>query len=149
MEHAGRSTAFGNGIGVQVGFQWNPTQNGPTSMLVEDNHVSDNGVDGIRVTLNAVGNTIRGNTTNGDGNNPAADAFEGSPTGYDLHDQNPNCATNIWQGNSWGSAGFNPPCTATGGTGPSPSAAAVAPAPPMSSAADPANPHRHLKGATS
>jgi len=38
----------------------------------------------------------------------------------DLFDGFPNCNTNVWFGNTWGSGGFDPACTTTGGTGPRP-----------------------------
>ncbi|MCA1694764.1 MAG: right-handed parallel beta-helix repeat-containing protein, partial [Actinobacteria bacterium] len=47
----GATNSVGNGIGVSVGFLWK----GTTQMLIKDNKVHGNGVDGIRIAANATG----------------------------------------------------------------------------------------------
>ena len=123
----GTTNSFGNGIGVQIGYNWDL---GPTQMMIEHNQVSGNGVDGIRIGGAfgffkgvAEGNSVAYNVVMGNGTNPSADVYEGGPQGYDLHDNDPTCGTNVWLKNTWGSAGYTPPCTTAGGTGPSPPAA--------------------------
>ena len=128
----GTTNSFGNGIGVQVGRNWNL---GPTQMLIEHNDVRGNGVDGIRLgtlrpPFNGIveGNTISDNQSVGNGTNVAADAFEnfrGLIQAYDLHDLDATCGTNAWSGNQWGSAGFTPSCTSNGGSGPQPTSPVV------------------------
>ncbi len=135
----GTTNSIGNGIGVSVGFNWDL---GDTEMLIERNQVQRNGVDGIRIgnpfgfgTGSPTGNKILNNNAANNAVNPAADTYEGGIQGFDLHDLNANCANDIWSGNDWGSAGYSPPCTAAGGSGPvvaaptSPSKAASAASP--------------------
>ncbi|MDQ6777954.1 MAG: hypothetical protein M3071_17480, partial [Actinomycetota bacterium] len=80
------------------------------------------GVDGIRIgnpfgfgTGSPTGNQIINNNAANNAANPAADTYEGGIQGFDLDDLNPNCGTDIWSGNTWGSGGYSPPCTTTGG----------------------------------
>src|SRR5436305_5490957 len=93
-------------------------------MLVKGNQVHGNGQDGINVAPGAKGNRILSN-----------DAANNNTTGYwngfDLHDYNANCDGNTWFANIWGSGGYNPACTAAGGSGPNP------PAPAAAAVADP------------
>ena len=138
---SGATNAFGNGIGVQIGYNWSL---GPTDMVIEHNQVSGNGVDGIRLggafgffSGAAEGNTVAYNIVTGNATNPSVDAYEGSPQGYDLDDIDPTCGTNIWSKNTWGSAGFTPVCTSTGGSGPVPAANSQAAAPRASTAKTP------------
>ena len=132
VEGNGTANSFGNGIGVQIGRNWNL---GPTQMLIQHNDVRGNGVDGIRLGTafgffrgSPQGNTVTDNVSVGNATNPGVDLYERGIKGYDLHDLAPNCGTNVWSRNQWGSAGFSPPCTTTGGSGPAPSAG---PAPPQ------------------
>ena len=127
---SGATNSFGNGIGVQVGFNWTL---GPTQMVVEHNQVNDSGIDGIRIggpfgffIGAAEGNTIAYNRVTGSGANPSVDSFECCPVvAYDLHDVDPTCGTNVWLDNTWSTAGFTPACTTTDGTGPSPTNATL------------------------
>ncbi len=136
----GATNSIGNGIGVSVGFNWDL---GPTKMLIQGNEIHGNGVDGIRIgnplgfgTGSPNGNRILNNQAANNATNPAADTYEGGIQGFDLHDLNPNCGTDIWSGNTWGSAGYSPACTSTGGSGP-----AAAAAKSSLKAAAPAGPH--------
>jgi streptogramin lyase len=123
----GTTNSIGNGIGISVGFNWNL---GPTNMLIQNNQVHGNGVDGIRIgnpfgfgTGVSDGNQIIRNNAANNAVNPAADTYEGGIQGYDLDDLNANCGADIWSGNIWGSGGFSPACTTTGGSGPAAAAA--------------------------
>ncbi|MCA1683595.1 MAG: right-handed parallel beta-helix repeat-containing protein [Actinobacteria bacterium] len=134
----GATNSFGNGIGVSVGFNWT---GGPTNMLIQGNKIHRNGVDGIRIgnpvgfnTGNPTGNQILDNDAADNARKPSVDTYEGSPQGYDLHDRNPDCADNVWLRNIWGSGGYSPPCTATGGSGPAPPSVAAANAPQAAAA---------------
>lgn len=111
-------TAFSpiNGIGIQNLLQASPV----TRVVVEDNRVHGNGGSGIVVFSQE--NTIRNNDVAD--NAVIEDAFD---VAFDLYDMNADCDANIWSGNIWGSGGFDPECTTTGGSGP-PMAAAAAPA---------------------
>ncbi len=118
----GATNSIGNGIGVSVGFNWDL---GPTQMLIQGNEIHGNGVDGIRIgnplgfgTGSPNGNRILHNNAANNATNPAADTYEGGIQGFDLHDLNPDCGTDIWSGNTWGSGGYSPPCTTTGASGP-------------------------------
>ncbi|MDQ4145386.1 MAG: right-handed parallel beta-helix repeat-containing protein [Actinomycetota bacterium] len=105
IERNGHSNAAGNGIGVQVGFRWNSLT--PLELLIEGNEVHQNGEDGIQIRRRAGGVQVRRN-------NAADNAARVS--GFDLRDLNVNCGTNTWWENTWGSGGFSPACTSTGGT---------------------------------
>lgn len=139
---SGATNSFGNGIGVQVGFNWSL---GETHMVIAHNQVSGNGVDGIRLggrfgffRGSAEGNTVAFNIVTDNATNVSVDVYEGGRRvhAYDLHDNDPTCGTNIWSKNTWGSAGFTPACTSTGGTGPGTSSGAAAPqASPLGAAA--------------
>ena len=125
----GTTNSIGNGIGVSVGFNWNL---GPTQLLIQNNQIHGNGVDGIRIgnpfgfgTGSPDGNQILNNDAANNAANPAADTYEGGIQGYDLHDLNANCGADIWSGNIWGSGGYNPTCTTTGGS-PAPAAPSAA-----------------------
>ena len=119
----GRTNSYGNGIGVQVGRNWNL---GPTQMLIDHNDVRGNGVDGIRLGTfrppfngSVEGNTLSNNVSADNGTNLSVDlseTFRGPIPVYDLHDLDPTCGTNAWTGNQWGSAGFSPACTSSGGS---------------------------------
>ncbi len=116
VEGNGTTNSVGNGIGIQLGPGSRETS--ATRMKVQGNEVHGNGVDGIRVALRAVGNTIVDNDAANNNTNPAVNRYEVFAPGFDLRDFNKDCATNAWSGNSWGSGGFNPPCTAVSGSGP-------------------------------
>ncbi|MGI8776836.1 MAG: hypothetical protein ACR2LJ_05490 [Acidimicrobiales bacterium] len=123
----GATNAIGNGIGISVGFSWDL---GPTEMLVKGNQVQGNGVDGIRIgnpfgiaTGNPTGNKILDNNAINNATNPGVDGYEGGIQAFDLHDLNVNCDHDVWRGNTWGSAGYSPACTAIGGSGPAPAVA--------------------------
>ena len=122
VEGSGATNSIGNGIGVSVGRNWDK---GPTQMLVAGNQIHGNGVDGIRVgnpfgfaTGNPTGNKFLANDVADNATNPAADTYEGGVRAFDLHDLNKRCADNLWRANKWGSGGFSPACTTTGGSGP-------------------------------
>jgi streptogramin lyase len=143
VEGNGTANSFGNGIGVQVGRSWNL---GPTQMVIQRNDVRGNGVDGIRLGTavgffngSPQGNTVTNNVSAGNGTNTAVDFYENGIQAYDLHDLAPNCGTNVWSKNQWGTAGFTPACTSTGGSGPGTTSSAGAPqaAGPNAAAADP------------
>lgn len=150
----GTTNSFGNGIGVQVGRLWNL---GPTKMLIQDNDVRGNGVDGIRLgTLrppfngSVQGNIVSDNVSVDNGTNlsvDTAETFRGPIQAYDLHDLDPTCGTNVWTGNQWGSAGFSPACTSTGGSqvaSTTPSGAAPRAAAPNGAASSGADPSSTL-----
>ena len=138
----GTTNSFGNGIGVQIGFNWNL---GPTLMVIKNNEVSGNGVDGIRLGTargffrgTPQGNTVTNNVSLDNATNPAVDRYERGIKGYDLHDLAPNCGTNVWSKNQWGSAGFTPACVTAGGSGPVASQGGAAPQGVAPNAASPA-----------
>ncbi len=121
----GRTNSVGNGIGISVGPNWDPAL--PVGMVVQGNEVHENGVDGIRIAQTpcpaaecqiAGDNEIVDNDAADNNTNPAVNTYEGSPPAFDLHDQNADCDHNTWSHNTWGSAGYTPACTATGGSGP-------------------------------
>jgi hypothetical protein len=132
----GTANSFGNGIGVQIGQNWNL---GPTQMVIQKNDVRGNGVDGIRLGTavgffrgSPQGNAVTDNASVGNGTNTGVDFYESPITAYDLQDLAPNCGTDVWFNNQWGKAGFTPACTSYGGsqaTTTSPSAAPQAAAP--------------------
>jgi sugar lactone lactonase YvrE len=100
----------GNGIGVQNLLFAEPK----TRVLVKQNKVLGNAADGIRVL--SQDNQIVGNTADGNGGE-FANLFR-----FDLNDYNsdpdtfePNCDSNVWSANIWGSGGFFPACTSAGG----------------------------------
>ncbi len=122
----GATNSVGNGIGVSVGFIWK----GITQMLIKDNKVHGNGVDGIRIAANATGgNRVFNNDAANNNANPAANTYEGGGRGFDLHDLNANCAGDAWNANIWGSGGYSPACTTHGGSGPTVAAASGTQAP--------------------
>ena len=127
----GTTNSVGNGIGVSVGFVWDPAV--PLQMLIEGNEVHGNGVDGIRigdprrgVRGRVSGNRILDNDASDNNANPAANTYEGSRRAFDLRDASPDCAGNTWLGNTWGSGGFTPACTTTAGSAPAATATSTA-----------------------
>lgn len=86
----------GNGIGVRSLLRANPISND----LVIENRTLNNAGAGISVASEA--NQIRSNYANG---NLFADLF----------DVDPNCDSNVWWDNTWGTGGIRPPCTGNGG----------------------------------
>lgn len=136
VEANGATNAQGNGIGVQLGPQAVAVA---TRMLIAENQVHGNARNGIVIRALATENQILNN-------NAADNNFAGpesspqdpllinpdDPRGidllrmlrgadgpvYDLHDQNPGCAGNVWLGNTWGSGGYSHVCVTAGGTGP-------------------------------
>lgn len=116
VEDNGHTNYFGNGIGIQPGFQ---TLQPAGQALVTENTVRHNDQDGIQVA----------STDNRIENNVSTDNDAGG-YGYffDLHDTHPDCDSNVWFGNVWGSAGYSPECVTAGGSGP-------VPVPPPASAA--------------
>jgi parallel beta-helix repeat protein len=103
----------GNGVGIQA-FRIGGAQPPDSNVYVHDNQIHGNGLDGIFV--HATGDRI----INNDASNN--DARLNLPFFFDLHDTsfNPttfefNCFGNTWSGNIWGSPGFSPDCTSTGG----------------------------------
>lgn len=120
-----KGTFPGNGLGVQhLQFALPGTQD-----LIRDNQVHGNGGSGIFVS--SQNNRILDNDA---ANNHAVAGLEGD----DLHDDNPDCDTNVWLRNVWGSGGFSPPCVTTDGH--QAAAPAVASAPLAAAAASPALP---------
>lgn len=116
VEGNGLYNAAGNGIGVQVGAAWNPAT--PVSLVIQGNQIHGNGDDGIQIRRRVGATRVLGNDA-------AGNAAKGNAV--DLRDFNTVCGTNTWLGNSWGSGGFSPPCTATGGHGAAASSTQVAP----------------------
>ena len=142
VEDNGLNNRNGNGIAVRLGIGAPPG----TRMLVEDNQIHGNGLNGIFTGEMATGNRILNNNASdnavlGRGPLPLTDppplpttddlkgidapklvreATDSDNTleNYDLHDTNVDCAGSLWLGNVWGTGGYNPPCTTTGGTGP-------------------------------
>jgi len=117
VEGNGLTNGAGNGIGMQLG----PRSEMPfTRALVQGNEVHGNGADGIHVQRGATENRIIDNDA-ADNNARALPWLRG----FDLHDLNrdpetfqPDCDSNVWSGNVWGSAYYSPACTAAGGSGP-------------------------------
>lgn len=124
IEGNGRTNGPGNGIGIQLGPQALVVA---TNLLVERNEVHGNYGTGIEIppppdilrSRSATGNRILFN-------NAADNALNRTEyfLYWDLNDANPECAGNTWIGNTWGSGGYDPVCTSTGGTGPALSATA-------------------------
>lgn len=115
-----RNNGF-NGIAVQAGVRAGDVD---TELTVQNNQVSGNIVDGIQVARRTHGAKILNNTSTDNGRN-----YGGAYAGlylFDLSDKTPDCSDNVWSGNKWGSALYNPPCTSAGGTGPAPPAPAAA-----------------------
>ncbi len=125
VEDNGLRNSNGNGIGVQIGQQDPVTQ---VNLLITENEVHRNGWDGIQLSFRVQGNQVL--------NNRATESGRRFPSlagtfWVDLRDRNANCGTNVWSGNVWGTAYFNPPCVTAGGSGPTPPPApATAPAGP-------------------
>jgi large repetitive protein len=84
----GNDASNGNGSGFFLYI-------GTSGNEIRGNTASSNFVDGILSQAGSTGNSIRGNTALGNGVN-------------DLEDDNPNCDSNIWKGNEFGTA--NQPC---------------------------------------
>jgi virginiamycin B lyase len=116
----------GNGIGVQHLAM----AEADTRDLIEHNIIYGNVANGIEIgTIEdfPTDNTIRNNVSTGNGLDPTS-----RPNARDLKDHNTDCDHDIWRGNVWGSAGFDPPCTTIGGhparaTQPAPLAAVLTP----------------------
>jgi parallel beta-helix repeat protein len=99
----------GNGIGLQsiggVG--------GASGNLIEGNLVAQNADNGIVLrgprgnTRGASSNTVRNNSAYGNVALPTLPSTFGPA--FDLNDTNPNCDSNLWQGNRYGTA--DPACT--------------------------------------
>ena len=87
-------------------------------MTIEANEVHGNSATGIEIRATA--NTIIGNDASGN----ALTAAPVNDPYFDLQDRTAGC-TNTWSGNIWGSGGFSPACTATGGSGPAAAAAST------------------------
>ncbi len=120
VEGNGLTNRAGNGIGVQAGLGFRSGR--ATRVLVQDNEVHGNGLDGIQILDGASENRIINNDASD--NNALNLPF---PKAVDLRDANRNrttfefdCDANAWQGNTWGNAFFFPECTSTGGSGPPP-----------------------------
>ncbi len=108
---AGNTSTFNN----QHGF----TLNGGNNNTFNANTASNNGADGILLFV-ATGNNVTRNTLNnnggsgiaitsgtGTGNNLSGNMAQGNGI-FDLEDGNPNCGSNTWTQNTFGSA--NQPC---------------------------------------
>jgi uncharacterized repeat protein (TIGR01451 family) len=115
VEGNGLTNAQGNGIGVQMGLRG---ENLASQVLVKDNQVHGNGLDGIQIRSRD--NRIIDNDAAN--NNALGLSFN---RGYDLHDTNRNpetqvfdCDANGWRGNTWGSGFYFPACVTAGGSGP-------------------------------
>lgn len=67
--------------------------------VIKNNHVHDNAGSGILIGNGSLDNEILGNTATGNARQAAA----ASPR-FDLHDLNPDCDNNLWQGNTYGTA---------------------------------------------
>ncbi len=86
---------------------------------IQSNSTSGNGDNGIRIrgplgaNAGALNNVIQGNTSVGNAVRPTIPSAAFGSAAYDLHDQNPNCDNNQWNGNRYRTA--NPECTTTGG----------------------------------
>ncbi|MDQ6615780.1 MAG: SBBP repeat-containing protein [Actinomycetota bacterium] len=111
------NTRPNDGIAIQFS---GPPATVNTNDLVQANTVLGNGANGIAIN-GMEGNHIIGNRTGG--NDATFHKIANSPFSYDLidlGDPGGGCGTNVWQGNIWGSGGYNPPCTTAGGSGPNP-----------------------------
>lgn len=108
---AGNTSTFNN----QHGF----TLNGGNNNTFNANNASNNGAGGILLFI-ATGNNVTGNTLNnnggsgigitsgtGTGNNLNTNTAQGNGI-FDLEDDNPNCGSNTWTQNTFGTA--NQPC---------------------------------------
>lgn len=95
------------------------TLNGGNNNTFYDNNSSNNGARGL-LLFTATGNNVRSNTLNnngqtgiaissgtGTGNNLSKNTAQGNGT-FDLEDGNPNCDSNTWTQNTFGTA--NQPC---------------------------------------
>ena len=104
---SGNSSTFNN----QHGF----TLNGGNNNIFNANNSSNNGQDGI-LLFSAVGNDVHDNTLGsnggsgiqaiaggGTGNNIHKNTAQGNPR-FDLEDDNPNCDSNTWKQNAFGTA---------------------------------------------
>lgn len=104
---AGNTSTFNN----QHGF----TLNGGNNNTFNANNASNNGADGILLFI-ATGNNVTGNTLNnnggsgigitsgtGTGNNLSTNTAQGNGI-FDLEDGNPNCDSNTWTQNTFGTA---------------------------------------------
>lgn len=96
----------GNGIGVSQGAGSNVPA---TRMLIENNEIHGNGEDGIQIF--SLENQIIGNDAADNAVKPSP--FPAFPF-FDLHDGYPDCDSNIWSGNTYGSGGFSPACVLDG-----------------------------------
>lgn len=120
IEGNGFRSGNGNGIGVQMGR----AAPGGSSLVIRNNEVHGNYQHGIVILDGAHGNKI----TNNNAADNAVVRLRGAGGVYDLMDENPACGTedgrnrrlapNFWSGNTWGTGGYNPPCTANDGNGP-------------------------------
>jgi parallel beta-helix repeat protein len=109
------NAATGNAEGFEIDFSSNNTLSGNTASgnrydgiflfgsnnnVLTGNSASDNGFLGILLKGSNSGNTLTGNTATGNGT---------SGNGYfDLYDGSPNCGSNTWTNNTFGTA--NQPC---------------------------------------
>lgn len=88
-------------------------------VVIEDNLVSGNGDNGIRIRgpFNAIpgslNNRVVRNTSIGNAVRPTIPSPVFGTAAYDLNDQNPNCDNNVWLANRFRTA--EPPCTRVGG----------------------------------
>lgn len=88
--------------------------------VIEDNVVSGNGDNGIRIrgplrtNAGSLNNRISRNTASGNAVRPTIPSSVFGSAAYDLNDQNPLCDNNMWFANRYRTA--DPPCTTTGGT---------------------------------
>ncbi|MCA1683626.1 MAG: right-handed parallel beta-helix repeat-containing protein, partial [Actinobacteria bacterium] len=115
VEGNGLTNQIGNGIGVSVG----PRALQPdTHMTIRDNIVRHNGDNGVVIASGAQSNNVLANVSTD--NNARGQNYR------DLKDENATCDSNVWDGNTWGSAGYDPPCVTVNGSGPAPPAAAAA-----------------------
>lgn len=114
------SRNFGAGIEV-TGPTPGSGRVGEHGNTIRDNVVNNNGLDGIHLSEGTVHTVVTGNR----GHNNARDAervaelSEADPysnwDGVDGGDYNPDCGTNTWSGNRFGTV--NQECVAAGGTG--------------------------------
>jgi parallel beta-helix repeat protein len=108
IEDNGLINASGNGIGVQLGAR--ATVSGGN--LIQDNEVHGNGLSGILLEKGSRENRVIDNDAAN--NNSLHQLFRS----YDLHDRNPGCDSNVWNGNVWGDGLFQPECVTINGSGP-------------------------------
>ncbi len=131
-----------HGIGIQGGQRLEDTS---MRMVVEDNVVNENGIVGILVTGDTNDNIVRRNQVFRNGvlgidvapsfvfedqipdNNSVIDNRTGYNGVLDLIDDQPDCGTNVWSGNTWGpltplaeefglTSMIFPECTGAGGS---------------------------------